>query len=442
MKRKLVLCILCLLMSITVSCSTAGKFAEDNIETDSLVATETVEGEADWLYATGNKITDKNGKEVWITGVSWAGYEMGRNVFSGCWEIDIDNALHDIANHGFNLLRIPISKELLHAWQTGEYPEPDIKTWPVNVNLDGLNSLEIFDHVVEQCDKIGIKIMMVIDDTECSIDNNGNVEYSHGFTEEDYIGTLCWLVERYKNNDTIVAYDLEEGPHGQAGDKKRAIWNDSDDKYNWKRVAQETALSVLDINPNVLCMIEGVEIYPINLQTNSDYHSTDPSDYYTVCWGGNLRGVKDYPIELGKYQDKIVYSPIDFGITIYEQSCDDKDCTYESLYENCWKDNWFYIQEDNIAPLLIGEWGGFMKEPELSWMKYFRRFIIENRINHTFWSYTPDSADTGGLLNDNMEWDLEKYEFVKKTLWQKDGKFVGLDHDTPLGGNGISLSQY
>ena len=35
-----------------------------------------------------------------------------------------------------------------------------------------------------------------------------------------------------------------------------------------------------------------------------------------------------------------------------------------------------------------------------------------------------------------------KYEFVKEVLWQKDGKFVGLDHEIPLGSNGISLSEY
>ena len=48
----------------------------------------------------------------------------------------------------------------------------------------------------------------------------------------------------------------------------------------------------------------------------------------------------------------------------------------------------------------------------------------------------PDAGD--------LTWDQEKYDFVKEVLWQKDGKFVGLDHDIPLGtaGNGISLSEY
>ena len=38
--------------------------------------------------------------------------------------------------------------------------------------------------------------------------------------------------------------------------------------------------------------------------------------------------------------------------------------------------------------------------------------------------------------------DEEKYDFVKEALWQKDGKFVGLDHQIPLGANGITLSDY
>ena len=28
--------------------------------------------------------------------------------------------------------------------------------------------------------------------------------------------------------------------------------------------------------------------------------------------------------------------------------------------EDCWYDNWAYLHEEGIAPLLIGEWGGFM----------------------------------------------------------------------------------
>ena len=102
-----------------------------------------------------------------------------------------------------------------------------------------------------------------------------------------------------------------------------------------------------------------------------------------------------------------------------------------------------FIYEKNIAPLLIGEWGGFMTEPNLTWMTHFRKLIVTYRLNHTFWCLNANSGDTGGLVKDDFKtWDEEKYKFVKETLWQKNGKFVGLNHDVPLGKNGLSLNQY
>ena len=101
------------------------------------------------------------------------------------------------------------------------------------------------------------------------------------------------------------------------------------------------------------------------------------------------------------------------------------------------------IFRTNIAPLLIGEWGGYMTEPNVTWMTYLRQLISENKINHTFWCFNANSGDTGGLVKDDFTtWDTEKYNFVKEVLWQKDGKFVGLDHEIPLGENGITLTEY
>ena len=56
--------------------------------------------------------------------------------------------------------------------------------------------------------------------------------------------------------------------------------------------------------------------------------------------------------------------------------------------------------------------------------------------------FNSNSGDTGGLvLDDFTTWDEDKYAFVKEVLWQQNGKFVGLDHEIPLGSNGITLSQ-
>lgn len=396
----------------------------------------------DWLYTDGSKILDKDGKEVWLTGVNWFGYNTGTNTFDGLWACDLNTSLAAIADRGFNLLRIPISTELIKNWSNGSYPTANFNQ-ATNSYLVGMNSLEIFDYVIGQCRANGIKIMIDIHSAKTdSMGHMANIWTNGDISEQDYLDALAWMAGRYKNDDTIIAYDLKNEPHGKAGESPRAKWDGSKDSDNWKYIAEKAAKAVLNKNPNVLVMVEGIEIYPMDTKANGNFSSTNAGDYYTTWWGGNLRGVKDNPVDLGKYQNKLVYSPHDYGPTVYEQPWFKGGFTYDSLYKDCWYDNWFYIQKTNTAPLLIGEWGGFMTEPNLTWMTYLRKLIKDNKINHTFWCFNSNSGDTGGLVKDDfMTWDEDKYAFVKEVLWQQGGKFVGLDHEIPLGSNGITLSQ-
>ena len=76
--------------------------------------------------------------------------------------------------------------------------------------------------------------------------------------------------------------------------------------------------------------------------------------------------------------------------------------------------------------------------------------MIKHHINHTFWCLNTNSGDTGGLWNDlsfmqgkgtTINWNEPKYELFEKSLWQTtSGKYIGLDHQIPLGKNGTGLS--
>ncbi len=398
----------------------------------------------DWLHTDGRHIYDAKGQEVWLTGASWFGFNTGTNTFDGLWNSELSSTVAAIADHGLNLIRVPISAQLINQWAAGEYPKANYNN-AYNPDLNSMNSLEIFDHFLALAEENGLKVMMDIHSAETDASgHNVNLWYTQKVSVEDYYKALGWMARRYKDNDTIIAYDLKNEPHGKPNEgSNAAIWNDSQAANNWKYVAETAAARVLAENPNVLIVVEGTEIYPKNIQTNGDYHSTDSGDYYFNWWGGNLRGVADHPIDLGAHQDKLVYSPHDYGPTVYQQPWFQGGYTYESLMKDCWHDNWFFIYEQDIAPLLIGEWGGFMREPNLSWMTYMRRLIGTYHLNHTFWCINANSGDTGGLLKDDfVTWDEEKYNFLKEVLWQKNGKFVGLDHAVPLGKNGISLSEY
>lgn len=418
-----------------------------SISSEPIVLTEAekakIAKEGDWLYTKGNQIIDKNGKQVWLTGLNWFGYNTGTNTFDGLWNANLDQCIKSIADHGFNLLRIPISAELINNWSKGTYPTANFNQ-AQNSHLVNKNSQEIFDYMLGLCKTNGIKVMLDIHSAETDASGHMvNVWYTAKVSEADYLAALSYMAKRYATDDTIIAYDLKNEPHGKPNETPHAIWNNSTSPNNWKYIAEKAASAVLKQNPNALIMVEGIEIYPRDIKSNGDYHSTNSSDYYFNWWGGNLRGVKDYPINLGEYQNKLVYSPHDYGPAVYAQPWFKSGYTYNSLYTDCWHDNWFYIYEEKTAPLLIGEWGGYMTEPNLTWMTHMKRLISKFKLHHTFWCYNANSGDTGGLvLDDFTTWDEQKYSFVKDVLWQKDGKFVGLDQETPLGTNGISLQEY
>ncbi|WP_074831707.1 glycoside hydrolase family 5 protein [Ruminococcus albus] len=437
----------------------------------------------DWLHVNENaEVVDMNGNPVWMTGVNWFGYNVGSQVFDGVWSINMHQALNEIADHGFNLLRVPMSTEILLQWKNGK-PDPIIKIneWKnPELTIDGqvggkpMYSFDIWNKAVEWCRENGIKIMM---DIHCATTNaaghNYALWYDDKYSEQDWLDALAWFSDYYKDDDTVIAIDLKNEPHGKKDDGIFAKWDGSKDANNWRYAAEKGAKACLDKNPNLLIMVEGIECYPkfekgFDWNSNStDYaHYGDPDyqPYHGAWWGGNFRGARDYPVNLGKYQSQLVYSPHDYGPLVYEQSwfhLQGKGPNYtsykfdrESLLKEYWYDSWAFLVEEKISPLLMGEWGGRIdKENDPSgankhWMEELRDYMIEKRIHHTFWCFNENSSDTGGLIASDCNWDHwdeEKYEFVKPSLWQDEkGKFISLDHKIKLGqsGNGISLSDY
>ena len=409
----------------------------------------------DWLSADGTSIVDDEGNPVRITGINYFGFETANMVFQGLWSSDLEINLDTIAHLGFNLIRVPLSVELVDKWLNGEPPMPSegsVNTWQKNEYLSGMNSLEVFDYAVNYCKNIGLKIML--DMHEVLKDRKRNIWYYAQYTEEDFIECWKWLADRYKSDDTIIAMDLFNEPHGKvylddyAAEGDPVIWNGSEKSNNWKNTAEKTAKEILSINPNLLIMVEGIHSYPKNPLEN-DFELTaynDRDEYWENWWGGNLRGVELYPVDLGEYQHKLVYEPHDYGPRVWSGHPWFRDeMNKEILFNECWQPNWFFIYENGIAPLLIGEWGCKMDmELDIRWFKYFAEFITENQLSYTYWCFNPNSHDTGGIIKDDyvtIEW--EKYDIIKPTLWlNNQGKGIGLDHEIKLGGNGSNISEY
>lgn len=239
----------------------------------------------DWLHTDGSKILDKDGKEVWLTGVNWFGYNTGTNTFDGLWNSELVSSVEAIADHGFNLIRVPMSAELINQWSEGEYPKANYNN-AYNEELNSMNSLEIFDYFLKLAEENGLKVMPDIHSAETNASGHTvNLWYTDKVTVKDYYHALEWLADRYKDNDTIVAFDLKNEPHGKPNEgDAAAIWNDSKDANNWKYVAEAAASKVLAKNPNVLIMVEGIEIYPKNIKKTGII--PPPTVMITISTGG------------------------------------------------------------------------------------------------------------------------------------------------------------
>ena len=435
----------------------------------------------DWLHVEGDKIVDMQGNEVWLTGVNWFGYNTGRQVFDGVWSKNLHSMLTQIADHGFNLLRVPMSTQILLQWKNKEsddkspfgiknnvnaYSNPELT---VEGGVDGqgqytiMYSFDIWNMAVQWCKELGIKIMIDIHSASSAPDGHTKpLWYDDQYSADDWLEALSWFAEYYKDDDTIIAIDLKNEPHGKPEEQQFAKWDNSHDENNWKYAAERGAMAVLEQNPNLLIMVEGNECYP-DFENGGDWttpavdhaHYNDPSKIFGAWWGGNLRGVRDNPVDLGKYQKQLVYSPHDYGPLVWKQTWfymddDSRSFDRQSLLDDYWYDTWAYIAEEHIAPLLIGEWGGFIDAEHdptgenTHWLHEIRDYMIDMHIHHTFWCFNEDSGDTGGLVWDDFgQWDEEKYALVKPALWQDDnGVFISLDHQRPVGANGQSLSEY
>ncbi len=495
-------------LAAVMTVSASASFVPAEVTTNHAAASSD-DSSDDWLHAVGSRLYDKDGNEVWLTGANWFGFNCTENLAHGLYAADVDNFLSSVADHGINIIRMPISTELLLSWMNGKplevssvnagySPPTDVVgedgsvtkagTY-VNINKDFVledgetvkNSMEIFDVIMQKMKDYGLKVMI---DVHSPASHNSGHNYNLWYYDPDaedadnmavghfsdeqitwdnWKDSITWLAEKYSSDDTIIGYDLKNEPHGKRGYSGTtcpdtiAKWDGSTDLNNWAYSATECANSVLAVNPNALIFIEGVEQYP-KTEKGYTYDTADiwdaPADispWYGAWWGGNLRGVRNYPVVPDSGTSQIVYSPHDYGPSVYPQAWfyltdDSKTFTEQTLLDDYWYDTWAYINAEEIAPLLIGEWGGYMDGAEnQKWMELLRDYMINHHISHTFWCLNPNSGDTGGLLGyDFTTWDNDKYSLMEKSLWQTldSGKYIGLDHQTALGSNGLSLSDF
>nr|WP_315871045.1 cellulase family glycosylhydrolase [Trichocoleus desertorum] len=330
------------------------------------------------LSTKGASIIDASGQPVLLRGINWFGIETETHAPHGLWARDYKEMLAQIKDQGYNLIRLPYSVESLRS-STVQGVDFSIGS---NRDLQGKTPLQIMDLVIQEANRQGL--LVLLDSHRLNDQKIPELWYGDGFTEADWIDTWKMLATRYRKQSNVIGADLKNEPHG------RASWGTDDPATDWRLAAERAGKAIQAIAPHWLIVVEGVEKNVPGQKL--PYH----------WWGGNLEGVKQDPVRL-PVANKLVYSPHEYGPGVLDQSWF-SDPAFPNNLKARWETGFHYIATQGIAPILVGEFGGRQVDStskEGIWQRKFVEFINQNDLSFTYWSWNPNSADTGGILQDD-----------------------------------------
>ena len=241
----------------------------------------------------------------------------------------------------------------------------------------GLSPLRLMDRVVARAKAHGLTV--ILDRHRPDSSAQSPLWYTAQVPESQWIADWRMLAARYAEDDTVIGADLHNEPHGEA------CWGCGDRQRDWAAAATRAGNAVLEENPRLLVIIEGVE---------------QQGNGAGTWWGGGLADVRQHPVRLS-VPDRVVYSPHDYPSSIYPQSWF-TDPAYPANLPAQWERTWGYLVTENIAPVLLGEFGTRLETAsDRQWLTTLVQYLDQNKISFAYWSFNPNSGDTGGLVGDD-----------------------------------------
>ncbi len=363
-------------------------------------------GKGPW-HTDGAQILDANNQPVRIAGVNWFGFETNTFVVHGLQNRNYKDMLDQIMSEGYNTIRLPYSNQLFDAGS-----KPSGIDYNMNPDLQGLQGVQLMDKIINYASSIGLHI--ILDQHRPDAGGQSALWYTNAYPESRWIVDWQMLAKRYENNPMVIGADLHNEPHAPA------CWGCGNLKVDWRMAAERAGDAILAVDPDWLIFVEGVDCYG----TGGVTQGGDSSCYW---WGGNLQGVTTYPVKLN-VQNQLVYSVHDYPSSVAEHSWFNVS-NYPNNLTSVWNKYWGYIQKDGIAPVYVGEFGTRLQtEKDKQWLSSLVNYLGKGSsgFNWTFWSWNPDSVDTGGLLNDDWQTvNIQKQDQLKGILFPMNGSGVG-----------------
>lgn len=355
--------------------NTAQRPIESVKEESKIISTSSTSG-----YSTANNKIYKDGQQIQLRGVNWFGFETEIHAPHGLWLRNWKDMVSQIKQAGFNSVRVPFCPATINSSSVSGID------YSINPDLRGLNSLEILDKVVTEMNNQQIYVLLDHHRPDCQAISQ--LWYTDSYTEAQWIKDLQFVANRYLNREYFMGIDLKNEPHGSA------TWGTGNPRTDWNKAAEKAGKAVLSVNPKLLIFVEGV-------QENSKCSSS------VGHWmGGNIEPIACDPIDTKSIPaNKLVLSPHVYGPDVYPQNYFN-DANFPHNMNNIW-DTHFGNAADEGHTIVPGEWGGKYGEGDprdIAWQRAMANYFQTNGIcNSYYWSWNPNSGDTGGILRDDWK---------------------------------------
>jgi endoglucanase len=347
---------------------------------------------AGYWHTSGSTILDRNGEPVRIAGVNWFGLETSNFAPHGLWTRDYRDMLDQIAGQGYNTIRLPFSNQL---FDPGSTPNGIDFANGRNADLQGRDGLGILDRVIAYAGGVGLRV--ILDRHRPDASSQAALWYTERTPESVWIADWQMLAARYAGDPTVIGADLHNEPHSEDDDPaKSACWGCGDPAVDWRLAAERAGNAILAVNPNWLVFVEGVQCFGPGGVATSRQGAT------CTWWGGNLEGARSFPVRLA-VPNRVVYSAHDYPASVFAQSWF-SDPSYPANLPGVWERFWAFLHVDDVAPVLLGEFGTKLETTsDRRWLDSLTHFLGTGAagLHWTFWSWNPNSGDTGGLLRDD-----------------------------------------
>lgn len=340
--------------------------------------TPTVAPIAGGNWTTSGSNIYNNGQKVYLHGVNWFGFETANYAPHGLWSRNWKNMISQMKSLGFNSVRIPVNPDAIRG------VTPSGIDYSQNPDLHGLNSIQVLDKMMAEFNNQGISVLL----DHHRPDSNAISElwYTGSYSEGQWINDLVSLANRYKGHGNLLGIDLKNEPHGAA------TWGSGNSSTDWNIAAERAGRAVLSTNPNILVFVEGIE--------KNGYCSSSTNHW----WGGNIEPQSCNPIQLPS--NKLVLSPHVYGPDVFMQPYF-TDGGFPGNMPAIWDAHFGNLKTRGL-PIAIGEWGGRYgnggNSMDYTWQNALVNYFKSKGICNTYyWSWNPNSGDTGGVLQDDWK---------------------------------------